>query len=323
MNRVTPAPGTHRARNARIPIVPRRVGPAHGVGPDRLRGRGFVRLLPALLLLASGCGPSEPPGEPPPTPEAIEAAALARFEASLARTVARIEAAAGRADRILSPLPLMTPGDEAGLRRLLNDSHVAQARRIGVRVMDEATRDALLAEGRLVVMEDSTRHWIVRPRTAPAEVVPEVPALLAELGARFQDRLAERGLPPFRIEVTSATRTAARQEALRRTNANAASGVSSHEFGTTVDISYAAFAPPAELDPELFEALPPALVPHARRMAELAYESVSARKSRELTAILAEVLREAQDEGLVLVIYERQQTVFHLTAGGGIAPRVE
>jgi len=284
----------------------------------------LVPLLVALLVpLLVACGVDQELADPPPTPAEIEAAALAGFERSLSEAIGRIEAIAGSADRILSPLPLMTPGQEAALRSFLNDVHVARARTIGTRVTDEATRGALLEAGRLIHLEDSTAHWIVRPRTAPAEVVPEVRALLTELGARFQGRLAEMGLPAYRIEVTSATRTAARQEALRRTNPNAAAGVSSHEFGTTVDISYAAFAPPAALDPELFEGVPASLRPHAERIAQLALESVSARKSRELTAILGEVLREAQAEGLVLVIYERQQTVFHLTVAREMAAWVE
>jgi len=284
----------------------------------------LVPLLVALLVpLLVACGVDQELADPPPTPAEIEAAALAGFERSLSEAIGRIEAIAGSTDRILSPLPLMTPGQEAALRSFLNDVHVARARTIGTRVTDEATRDDLLEAGRLIHLEDSTAHWIVRPRTAPAEVVPEVRVLLTELGARFHAGLAEMGLPPFRIEVTSATRTSARQEALRRTNPNAAAGVSSHEFGTTVDISYAAFAAPAELDPSLFEGVPASLRPHAERVAQLALESVSARKSRELTAILGEVLREAQAEGLVLVIYERQQTVFHLTVAREMAAWIE
>jgi len=276
-----------------------------------------------LIVATAACAPGEPEGDPPPTPEEIEAAALADFERTLSEAVARIEALAGSADRTLSPLPLITPGEEAGLRRFLNDAHVARAGSIGERVANEAARESLLQEGRLVALEDSTAHWIVRPRTAPALVVPEVPLLLAELGSRFQDRLAEMGLPAYRIEVTSALRTSERQAALRRTNPNAAAGVSSHEFGTTVDISYAAFAPPADVEPALLAGVPEALRPYARRMAELALESVSARKSRELTKILGEVLAQAQTEGLVLVIYERQQTVFHLTVGRPMEAWVE
>ena len=50
----------------------------------------------------------------------------------------------------------------------------------------------------------------------------------------------------------------------------------------------------------------------------MAFESVSARKSRELGKIFSQVLAEAQDEGLALVIYERQQTVYHVTVAGEI-----
>jgi hypothetical protein len=89
--------------------------------------------------------------------------------------------------------------------------------------------------------------------------------------------------------------------------------VSSHEFGTTVDVSYAAFAPPAERPAEIFQRTPDQLLPHVERIVDLAFESVSARKSREIGAIFSDVLHEAQAEGLALVIYERQQTVYHLT----------
>jgi hypothetical protein len=46
---------------------------------------------------------------------------------------------------------------------------------------------------------------------------------------------------------------------------------------------------------------------------------VSARKSRELGAILSRVLEEAQAEGVAVVIYERQQTVYHLTVARALA----
>ena len=219
------------------------------------------------------------------------------------------------ADRILSPLPVMTPGEEAALRRFLNASHLARARQLGVRAEDEDGLDSLVAAGRLIELEDSTRYWIVRPDISPTHVVPDLRSLLEVLGARFQERLAEMGLPPYRMEITSALRTAEHQARLRRNNANAAAGVSSHEFGTTVDLSYAAFAPPAEVPAEIIDGVAEDLRPHIRRIADLAFESVSARKSRELGRIFGQVLAEAQDEGIALVIYERQQTVYHLTVG--------
>ena len=266
-----------------------------------------------LALFITSCGRAERERE-----AALEAARVAtarEIEQALSQALGLVDQEAEKADDILSPLPVMTPAQEGALRRFLNASHVARARVLGVRVADRSARDSLLAAGRLVQLQDSTAHWIVRPGISPAYVVPHVPALLGQLGGRFQERLAEMGLPPYRIEVTSALRTSQRQARLRGSNPNAAAGVSSHEFGTTVDLSYAAFAPPAERPPEILARVPAELAPHVERIVDLALESVSARKSRELGAIFSRVLLEAQSEGLALVIYERQQTVYHVTVG--------
>ncbi|MDX1646495.1 MAG: DUF5715 family protein [Longimicrobiales bacterium] len=270
-----------------------------------------------LTLLLPGCGWLEREREE--AAEAARAATLAEMEEMLSRTVARADRIAASADRVLSPLPVMTPSEERALRRFLGAAHVATARALSERVRDEAMRDSLVETGVLVQLEDSTRHWIVRERTAPAFVVTPMVSLLETLGHRFQARLAEMGLPPYRIEVTSALRTSEHQARLRRTNANAAAGVSSHEFGATVDLSYAAFAPPAEPPETIPSDAPPAFRPHLQRIADLALESVSARKSRELGKIFSQVLSDAQDEGLALVIYERQQTVYHVTVGRALA----
>ena len=248
-------------------------------------------------------------------------ATLAEVEQMLAETVQRADRVAASADRILRPLPVMTPAEEDALRRFQSAAHVASGRSLGVRVESRDLRDSLIASGRLVELQDSTAFWIVRRGASPAYVVPAMPAMLEELGRRFHARLADIGVPPYRIEVTSALRTSERQERLRRTNANAAAGVSSHEFGTTVDVSYAAFAPPADTPPEVLESVPAELRPHLERLADLALESVSARKSRELGAIFSEVLREAQSEGIALVLYERQQTVYHLTVARDLSAR--
>ena len=270
-----------------------------------------------LALLLTSCGRAEREREA--AVEAARVATVMEIERALSQALGLTDEEADRANDILSPLPVMTTAQENALRRFLNASHVARARALGVRVADRAARDSLVAAGRLVQLEDSTAHWIVRPGTSPTYMVPEVPALLDELGRRFHDRLAEMGLPPYRIEVTSALRTSERQARLRGRNPNAAAGVSSHEFGTTVDLSYAAFAPPAERPPEILAGVPAELAPHVERIVDLALESVSGRKSRELGAIFSRVLLEAQSEGLALVIYERQQTVYHVTVGRALA----
>ncbi len=277
-----------------------------------------MRTVPLLLvLLLLSCDRAEREREA--AVEAARAATVVQIERVLSETIRRADRLAGSADRILRPLPVMTPAEEVALRRFLNAAHVAQARALGVRVVSSAATDSLLAAGRLVQLEDSTHHWIVRRGTSPAYVVPHLRTLLEVLGERFQERLAGMGLPPYRLEVTSALRTSERQQRLRRSNANAAAGVSSHEFGTTVDLSYAAFAPPADPPGEILAGLPTEFAPHLERIVDLALESVSARKSRELGAIFSEVLWEAQAEGLALVIYERQQTVYHLTVARALA----
>ena len=224
-------------------------------------------MVPLAVFLAS-CGRAEREREAA-VEAAVEAATVAtvtEIERALSEALALTDREAGRANDILSPLPVMTTAQENALRRFLNASHVARARELGVRVTDRAARDSLVAAGRLVELEDSTAYWIVRPGTSPTYMVPEVPALLEELGRRFQERLAEMGLPPYRIEVTSALRTSERQARLRGRNPNAAAGVSSHEFGTTVDLSYAAFAPPAERPPEILTQVPAEFAPHVERI---------------------------------------------------------
>lgn len=267
----------------------------------------------ALVVVLPGCGWVD--GQREEAAAAARAETLAEIEGILADRVRRADQVAARADRVLSPMPVMTPGEEDRLRRYLSAAHVAEARAIGVRVRDEVQLDSLVAAGRLIELADSTEHWIVRRRT-DAYVVPEMRDLLETVGARFHERLAELDLPPYRMEVTSALRTSERQARLRRTNANAASGVSSHEFGATVDLSYAAFAPPAQLPAAVLQGAPAELHPYLERLGDLALESVSARKSRELGRVFSAVLAEAQAEGLAFVIYERQQTVYHLTVRG-------
>lgn len=273
----------------------------------------------ALLLipLLGACGWVE--GEREDAAAAARAETLIEIESALDAATRRTEAFARSANRTLSPLPVMTPFEIDALRRFPNASHVARARDMGVRVRDDEALDSLVSAGRLVQLADSTRHWIVRPGTSPAHVVPELPDILEEVGRRFQERLAELELPAYRFEVTSALRHTERQARLRSTNSNAAIGVSAHEFGTTLDLSYAAFAPPLEVPASIVATVPSTLVPHVERLADLALESVSARKSRELGTIFSQVLREAQSEGIVLVTYERQQTVYHVTVGRSLA----
>ncbi|MBW3554206.1 MAG: hypothetical protein KY466_11875 [Gemmatimonadetes bacterium] len=285
-----------------------------------------MRQIPlALLAVAAACAPADRGDDPADLPggrTTAETSVSRPEEAALRLTLERAHALADSIEETLRPVPLMRPADETALRRYGQSVQLPRARALGARPADEAELEALTRAGRLVPLEDSTRFWILRDlRSSRAFVTPDTRVLLERIGEAFQERLDAMGIPPYRLEITSALRSAADQARLRRTNVNAAGGVSTHEYGTTVDIAYSAYAPPQELPDGIVDDAdaPPWMVPYLDAVARPVLESVSARKSRELQAILGEVLREAQSDGLVLVTLERLQPVYHITVARRLA----
>ncbi len=270
-------------------------------------------VLLTLLLTAAGCQPEAM--EPVPVAPVSETqTASADPERVLDANLGRLLALADSVEAALRPVPLLTSRQARAFDRYDNAAQLGVARRLGVgQPVDAAARERLVADGRLVPLADS-EFWTVREldHSTPL-VIPEVVALLEEIGRRFQARLAEHGLPPLRVEVTSVLRTADDQARLRRTNPNATRGTSTHQFGTTVDVAYSSFRAPAAPVLDLDTAGAPGLEPALRRIEALAVETGAARMSRELQAELAVVLRELQSEDRVMVTMEVRQPVFHMT----------
>ena len=236
-------------------------------------------------------------------------------ESALAREMGRIRARVDSIDAISQPLPLLRPSAEAALRRFDNDAQLVAARRLGInpRTSGAALED-LVAEGQVVKLADDSEHWVVRRLDSSSPYLTrDGAAALNEIAQRFQRALARIGAPAFRLEMTSALRSAEAQESLRRTNVNAAVGESTHQYGTTFDIAYSAFGPP--LKPVLQARIPeaPWLAAHLEGVAGALAETVAARRSRELMAVLGHVLVEMQNEGKIMVTLERLQPVFHVT----------
>jgi hypothetical protein len=269
----------------------------------------------SILLLGVACGsPAEriPAGrESVPGDLALWADSV---NATMERELRRIDAEAARIDSIFQPLPLLQPGQENTLRRFGNAQQLERAATLGVRrALPPEGLSELQTQGSLVLLED-TEHWVVRDLDHSQPLaVPSVRTLLTEIGRRFSARLAEIGAPAFRLEVTSALRTAADQAALRQLNPNAALGESTHEYGTTVDVLYSAFSAPVRPIVDLDAGEAGWLLPHLSRYAAVAAERVAARRALELKAILGEVLIELQNEGIVMVTMERLQPVYHIT----------
>ncbi|HUR92338.1 MAG TPA: DUF5715 family protein, partial [Gemmatimonadaceae bacterium] len=236
-------------------------------------------------------------------------------EAAVTRELTRIRARTDSIDAIFQPLPLLRPAEEAAMRRFDNDAQLAAARRLGISPgAGRSELDRMAADGRVTRLRDSTAHWVVRKLDSSSPYLTrDAASALEEIAQRFQGALARHRLPAYRLEVSSALRSAEDQAALRRTNVNAASGESTHQYGTTFDVAYSAFAPPAV--PVIRAAIPeaPWLESHLSWVAGTLAETVAARRSRELMAILGKVLIEMQNEGKIMVTLERLQPVYHMT----------
>jgi hypothetical protein len=294
---------------------------AEAVAGTVVNGRAAVSVVPGqamrvrvllLLLAAAACGPAD---RAPAQPEADAGTDVgAAVDSALGAVLRRAEALADSIDRLFRPVPLLPPAQEAVLRQYGTVPQMARARSLGVKPRDSAHVAALLADGTLVALEDSTPVWVLRDLDYSAPyVTPDTRRLLQRVGERFQARLREMGLPDYRLEVSSVLRTPADQAALRRVNPNAAAGESSHEYGTTLDVLYASYAAPADHGVAYDTAGVAWLEPHLDRIVAALLESVAARNSREMQAILGGVLTELQRAGDVMVTLERQQPVYHFT----------
>lgn len=174
------------------------------------------------------------------------------------------------------------------LRQVFNDSnhvHMEAARAVGIKpIRDDGD---ILGCSRPLVHIAACEDFHVDPLSHSFPyLVPEAAGLLHDIGAAFNDSLRARGGGAYRLKVTSVLRTPATVKKLRRVNRNATEE-STHQYGTTFDISYSKFICD---DPSQ---------PH--------------RTFEDLKNLLAEVLRDMRDNGRCFVKYEYKQSCFHIT----------
>lgn len=116
-------------------------------------------------------------------------------------------------------------------------------------------------------------------------LVPEAALLLNDIGKSFIDTLKNRGAEGYRIIATSLLRTPHSVKKLRRVNVNATEN-STHQFGTTFDISWSRFD---------------------------SRDKSHALNEVDLKHLLAEVLYDMKKQGRCMVKYERKTACFHVT----------
>ena len=267
----------------------------------------------AALVLGLGLGWSlhrqlQPPPPPPPP-----SAGMTPAVDSLASYVTRLRS---RFEQLREP----TSGEENRLRRPATPSyteHLDRADSLGVPPLDsEAELATHLRTGRLVPLVDNEFYVVRILEHSKPFVRPVLRERLDEVGRRFQTALADAGLPPFRVTVSSALRTADLQRDLARTNRNATSGRSSHEYGASVDLVYTRYALwPTASDTLQVPFTDPA-IPKAQRLASRWADDLAGTYDDRLFGALTRVLGEMQDEGLLLVLLEDEQPVFHITLDG-------
>lgn len=174
------------------------------------------------------------------------------------------------------------------LAELFNDSNYRQyayAEKLGITPIRDI--GGAYFTKRPLIHITSNQYYFVDSLTHSAPfLVPEAASLLRHIGRNFIDSLAHRGADGYRIKVTSLLRTAQSVKRLRRVNRNATDS-STHQFGTTFDISWSNFK---------------------------CADSTRTIDEGDLKNLLAEVLEDARREGRCLVKFERKTCCFHITA---------
>lgn len=174
------------------------------------------------------------------------------------------------------------------LWELFNDSnkyHYTYAERLGIAPINTLS-DVLFARRPLVKIVSCDDYYVDSLSHSVPYLVPEAANLLSRIGRNFIDSLASRGGDGYRIKVTSLLRTPMQVKRLRRVNVNS-SDSSTHQFGTTFDISWAKFIPT---------------------------DSNRTINEGDLKNLLAEVLQDLRKDRRCLVKFERKTCCFHVTA---------
>lgn len=228
---------------------------------------------------------------------------------------------AAQVEQRFSQVPPLSSQELQRLRTYLNPQHVETAGRFGIsNLSDRETIAQFEDQGRLVRLDDNPFFYLREMDYSVPSLVPNAANLLDLIGRRFQQALEERGLPPYRYVITSATRSRQDQARLSRSNVNAARK-SSHEFGTTVDLHYAQFNFPYDrvtLPDSLSDSPRPFYENSLSEHLAAAYRRLAETQHEHLKAILGRVLLDLQAEGKVLVIYERRQPVYHITVADNV-----
>lgn len=177
------------------------------------------------------------------------------------------------------PAPRVIPPVPQELVTKEYDKHLFAAEHNGIGLVESEGHFKKLIEDEKLVLVDKGAGYEVIPLThSHPYITPYSKAILEELGIAFQSLTDEESY----FSLTSVTRTPEQQKSLRRRNRNATSGVSSHSYGVSFDISYI-------------------------RM------NGKKRFSRPLQNKIEKILKEYEKADKIFFIKERKQSCYHVT----------
>lgn len=172
----------------------------------------------------------------------------------------------------------------------LNETHLNVAQYIGIPPI--ASREEAEKMKKNLIFIDNTPYFQVDSLTHSIPyLIPVADKLLHTIGGNFLDSLANKGLNPYQIIVTSVLRTKNDVKKLRKRNGNASEN-SAHFYGTTFDISWKRFN---KLEDK-----------NGRPLEDVQTEM--------LKKVLSEVLRDLRKAEKCYIKYEQKQGCFHITA---------
>jgi hypothetical protein len=136
----------------------------------------------------------------------------------------------------------------------------------------------LIQEKKLILVSEGNGYRVDKLTHSYPYVTPQSKAILNEIGQAFQSLTKDETF----FTISSVTRTPEQQKNLRKRNRNATSGISSHSYGVSFDISYIRF--------------------NGKRGG-----------NRSVQDDLEKVLNEFQAANKIFFIKERKQSCYHVT----------
>lgn len=177
------------------------------------------------------------------------------------------------------PMPRVVPPVPDELITKEYDKHLFAAEHNGFGLIESENQfKKLIDEQKLVLVNEGAGYEVMPLTHSHPYITPYSKIILKELGIAFQTLTDKESF----FTITSVTRTPEQQKSLRKRNRNATSGISSHSYGASFDISYIRI-------------------------------NGKKRFSRTTQKKLEEILDEFQKADKIFYIKERKQSCYHVT----------